>query len=157
MSLADGIDADAVIELLGLAAHPEGGWYAETWRDGASSAIWFLLRRGDRSHWHRVVGAVELWHHYLGDPLRLQTCAAEGAMVIEMLLGPDLAAGQRPQAIVPPGAWQSAEPLAGGGPEERHGYTLVGCTVAPPFTFDAFELAPPGWSPRSPTSATDEV
>lgn len=135
-------DAATVIETLGLQPHPEGGWYAETWRDDAGTAIWFLLEAGQRSHWHRVHGAVEVWHHYLGDAIEL-AIADDAGVVERRVLGPDLAAGERPQLIVPAGAWQAATPLPGG----AVGFTLVGCTVAPPFRFDAFELAPPDWAP----------
>lgn len=142
--MRDGADpatsADALIEVLGLERHPEGGWFRETWRDpdvdgarGSGTAIYFLLRAGERSHWHRV-DAVEIWHHYDGDPLEL---AVEGASPI--VLGPAIAAGQVPQAIVPAGAWQSARSLGA--------WTLVGCTVSPAFRFEGFELAPDGWSP----------
>ena len=80
-----------------------------------------------------------MWHHYAGDPLRL-SISTDAVTVDTLTVGPDLAAGNRPQAVVPPGAWQAAEPVAG-----AHGYVLVGCTVSPPFTFDNFELAPPDW------------
>ena len=141
---------DAIIDLLGLRPHPEGGWYAETWRHdtggggrGAGSAIYYLLAAGQRSHWHRV-DATEIWHHYAGGPLVLSIHAADaarsGAATRDIVLGDDLAAGQVPQAVVPADAWQAAEPTGA--------WTLVGCTVSPGFTFEGFELAPPGWSPR---------
>jgi hypothetical protein len=133
---------ETIIETLGLEPHPEGGWYREAFRDDASSAIWFLLRSGERSHWHRVHGSAEVWHHYAGDPLRLSV-AGEGDVTRTLVLGVDLTAGDRPQIVVPAGAWQAAEPIDDG----ARGYTLVGCTVAPPFRFEAFELAPKGWSP----------
>ena len=136
------MSADDVIDLLGLARHPEGGWYRETYRDEASTAIWFLLRAGERSGWHRVHGSAEIWHHYVGDPLALDV-SVDGVTVESMTLGSDLAAGERPQVVVPPGAWQSAEVATG----HVSGYTLVGCTVAPPFRFEAFELSPSGWVP----------
>jgi predicted cupin superfamily sugar epimerase len=133
-----------LIERLGLQPHPEGGWYAETWRAEApagerpsGTAIYYLLAAGQRSHWHRV-DAAEIWHHYAGAPLRLRVQAGD-APSATVRLGPDVAAGERPQALVPPGAWQSAEPAGA--------WTLVGCTVSPGFTFDRFELAPPGWEP----------
>lgn len=122
-----------MIEALGLAAHPEGGHYRETWRDQASSAIYFLLRRGERSAWHRVRDRVEVWHFHAGAPLLLEIDAGPGPTPA-VTLGVDLASGQRPQAVVPAGAWQRARSLGE--------WTLVGCTVAPPFTFDAFDLAP---------------
>ncbi len=136
--------ADAVIEELGLRPHPEGGWYTETWRDPApdgvrpaSSAIYYLLRRDERSRWHRV-DATEIWHHYAGDALEVRVTDDDGTIRVARL-GSDLGAGERPQAIVPAGAWQSARPLGA--------WTLVGCTVAPAFEFEGFELAPEGWEP----------
>jgi predicted cupin superfamily sugar epimerase len=136
--------ANAIIDRLGLRPHPEGGWYAETWRHdadgdgrGAGTAIYYLLAAGQRSHWHRV-DATEIWHHYAGDPLLLSVHVGDDA-TIDIVLGDDLDAGHVPQAIVPAGAWQAAEPTGA--------WTLVGCTVSPGFTFDGFELAPPGWSP----------
>jgi predicted cupin superfamily sugar epimerase len=135
-----------IIETLGLQPHPEGGWYAETWRHdagdggrGAGTAIYYLLTAGQRSHWHRV-DATEIWHHYAGDPLTLRVHAGHGPTEV-VTLGPELAADQRPQAIVPEGAWQAAEPAGA--------WVLVGCTVSPGFTYAGFELAPPDWSPDS--------
>jgi predicted cupin superfamily sugar epimerase len=137
-------EADDVIARLGLAPHPEGGHYVETYRHAASdgdrgvaTAIYFLLRDGEASHWHRVMDAVEIWLHHAGAPLRLMI--ADGAHRKDLTLGPDLAAGQRPQAVVPLGTWQSARSLGA--------WTLVSCVVAPAFEFSGFELAPPGWSP----------
>jgi predicted cupin superfamily sugar epimerase len=135
-----------IVRLLDLAPHPEGGHFRETFRDvrrdesgrAASTAIYFLLARGERSHWHRV-DAVEVWHFYAGAPLRLEIAADEAAELTVTTLGPDLARGERPQAIVPAGAWQAAESLGA--------WTLVGCTVAPGFAFERFELAPLGWRP----------
>src|SRR6056297_2846618 len=132
------MEASEIIERLGLAPHPEGGWYRETWRGpelagrACGTAILFLLEQGARSHWHRV-DAAEIWHFHAGAPLRLSI--ADGARLATLILGPDLAAGQVPQGIVPPHAWQAAEPLGG--------WTLVGCTVSPGFDFAGFELAAP--------------
>jgi uncharacterized protein len=134
-----------VIARLELKPHPEGGHYRETFRDkscdahgrACSTAIYFLLARGERSHWHRI-DAVEVWHYYAGAPLILQI-AHEGCTRHTIRLGPDVAAGERPQAIVPTGAWQAAESTGD--------WTLVGCTVAPGFEFASFELAPKGWEP----------
>jgi len=135
--------ASALIERLGLAPHPEGGHYRETWRDapasgarGAGTAIYFLLRAGEESRWHRI-DAAEVWHHYAGAPLALEI--ADHGATHTQLLGDDVLAGQSPQLIVPPGAWQRARSTGA--------YTLVGCTVSPAFQFDRFELAPPGGSP----------
>jgi len=139
------IPAAQVIETLGLQRHPEGGWYRETFRDDApagerapSTAIFYLLERGEASAWHRVRDAVEVWHFYAGGPLRLSLAPPEGPRC-ELVLGPDLLAGQSPQVVVPKGWWQAAEP--------QGAWTLVGCTVAPAFEFSAFEMAPAGWEP----------
>ena len=139
--------AGDVIEYLGLARHPEGGWFRETFRDPApaggsggrstSTAIYYLLQRGDRSAWHRVRDAAEVWHHYSGAPLAL-SISVDGRAVERHCLGADLAAGERLQAVVLVGAWQAAESLGD--------WTLVGCMVAPAFEFASFELAPAGWA-----------
>jgi uncharacterized protein len=137
--------ASDIIASLDLKPHPEGGHYRETFRDPAvdadgrsrSTAIYFLLARGERSHWHRI-DAVEVWHYYAGDALTLQIADDDGTRSIT--LGPDIAAGEVPQAIVPAYAWQAAESAGD--------WTLVGCTVAPGFDFATFELAPKHWTPE---------
>jgi predicted cupin superfamily sugar epimerase len=134
-----------IIARLELRPHPEGGHYRETFRDtrtdtngrALSTAIYFLLARGERSHWHRV-DAVEVWHYYAGHTLTLHI-ANEGCSPHSVRLGPDAAAGERPQAIVPAHAWQAAESAGD--------WTLVGCTVSPGFEFAGFELAAPDWIP----------
>ena len=134
-AIIEDMDADAVITTLDLIAHPEGGYYRETWADRAGSAIYFLLRDGQTSAWHRVHQHVEIWHFYAGAPLDLsirEQGRSQAARTIR--LGSDLGSAEQPQAVVPAGAWQSARTL---GP-----WSLVGCTVAPPFDFAAFELAP---------------
>jgi len=142
---AASLTADDIVRLLGLAPHPEGGHYRETFRDApgiggraASTAIYFLLAAGERSHWHKV-DAVEIWHYHAGAPLRLAIAAEDRGPVTEIMLGADLAAGERPQGVVPAGHWQAADTLGA--------WTLVGCTVAPGFDFSGFTLAPPGWQP----------
>jgi predicted cupin superfamily sugar epimerase len=138
------LSAADVIRLLALEPHPEGGHFRETFRDtvadarAASTAIYFLLARGERSHWHRV-DAAEVWHYYAGAPLALAIAAGERAPIERVTLGPDIAASERPQTVVPAGAWQTAKSLGD--------WTLVGCTVAPGFEFKGFELAPKGWEP----------
>lgn len=140
------LGADEIIARLGLAAHPEGGWFRETFRDapaggrGHSTAIYFLLKRGERSHWHRVKDAAEVWHFYAGGPLRLSLWNGRDS-VEDHILGPAIEDGAHPQCVVPAGWWQTAEPLGD--------FTLAGCTVAPGFDFTAFELAAPGWTPPS--------
>jgi predicted cupin superfamily sugar epimerase len=140
----NGLTAEEVVGLLGLKPHPEGGFYRETFREAASTAIYFLLREGDVSAWHRMQNAAEVWHHYAGAPLELTTSTGHGRTVVR--LGPDLAAGEVPQAVVPAGVWQTARPLPG-----DPGWVLVGCTVAPAFKFTNFDMAPPGWEPREDT------
>jgi len=138
------LTAEEMIAQLKLEPHPEGGWFRETFRDEPghqgrphSTAILFLLKAGEVSHWHRV-DAVELWHWYAGAPLLLEVADSGGARQ-ESTLGPDILGGQHPQGLVPAGAWQSARSLGA--------WTLLGCTVAPGFDFAGFELAPQGWEP----------
>ncbi len=136
--------AAAVVRALGLSPHPEGGHYRETWRDrpadrgrGAGTAILFLLAGDEVSHWHRV-DAAELWIWQAGAPLVLGV-SADGREVSAVTLGPSPSEDQNLQAVVPPGAWQSARSLGA--------WTLVTCAVSPAFQFEGFELAPPGWQP----------
>jgi uncharacterized protein len=138
------LTAADVIRLLDLEPHPEGGHFRETFRDArqiggraASTAIYFLLARGERTHWHRI-DAVEVWHWYAGAPLALEICRGQRD-VDRLTLGCDFAAGERPQVVVPAQAWQAAESLGD--------WSLCGCTVAPGFDFSGFELAPADWSP----------
>src|SRR5580704_18158597 len=122
------LSAVDVVRLLDLHPHPEGGHFRETFRDprqddngrSLSTAIYFLLAAGERSQWHRI-DAVEIWHWHAGAPLALKIAGSDGVSTVR--LGADLAAGERPQAVVPAGAWQAAESLGA--------WTLVGCTVAP--------------------------
>lgn len=136
--------------LLGMRAHPEGGWYKETWRSGTSlrveeyggnrptaSAIYFLLSAGEESSWHTVRSS-ELWFWHRGGPLRLQlggTGERPAARPTDVLLGPDLTGGQRPQVLIPAGTWQRARPVTD---EEA----LVSCVVSPGFQFEDFRLLP---------------
>ncbi len=147
--------AQDVISALNLVPHPEKGYYVETFRDIATSAsaegggkqrsnktcIYYLLE-GDSgpSHWHRVLDAVEAWHHYAGAPLQLSLSWDDHRPVRHVILGKDLWKGERPQVVVQQGEWQCARSLGA--------WTLVGCSVAPAFTFEGFEMASPGWAPR---------
>jgi predicted cupin superfamily sugar epimerase len=156
--IAKNLIAADVIRLLELKPHPEGGHFREMFRDAlsypaapagkgregaggraASTAIYFLLARDERSRWHRI-DVVEIWHWYAGAPLRLEIASDNGSCE-RVTLGCDLAAGERPQVVVPARAWQSAESLGD--------WTLAGCTVAPGFEFSKFELAPDGWTPSA--------
>ncbi|WP_442865994.1 cupin domain-containing protein [Aminobacter sp. HY435] len=134
--------------MLGMHRHPEGGWYAETFRDNAAAgpygargnqtAIYFLLEHGDVSAWHRVKDAAEVWLFHAGAPIELRLHEpARGTN--SQVLGIDLAAGEQPQIVVPAGWWQTARSLGD--------WTLVSCTVSPGFDFAQFELAEPGWEP----------
>ena len=136
--------AEEIVRLLRLEPHPEGGWYRQTFADeqeggdrAHSTAIYYLLEGGPAGRWHRVDSA-EVWHWYAGAPLALTTWI-EGAPRSATVLGSDLAAGERPQAVVAPGEWQSARSLGA--------WTLCGCTVAPGFQFEHFEMADEGWEP----------
>ncbi|MFD2204443.1 cupin domain-containing protein [Kiloniella antarctica] len=137
--------AQAIIDKLQLQPHPEGGWYKETYRHstesekrGDQTAIFFLLEKGQSSHWHRI-DAVEIWHWYAGSPLTLRSHDGKQEQVVT--LGPDVLAGQTPQFVIPKQHWQAAS--------AEEGWTLVGCTVAPAFEFEGFELAKPDWCPKS--------
>ena len=137
------MDPSRLIESLGLKPHPEGGWFAETWRAATGpgerpvgTSIYFLLQAGETSRWHRL-DAPEVWHFHAGASLELRIHA--DAVTVSHRLGRDVTIGERPQVVVPAGAWQSARTLGA--------WTLVGCTMAPGFTIEGFELAPDGWEP----------
>lgn len=137
--------ADEIIAALKMGPHPEGGWFRETWRAEAEegkrasgTAIYYLLKQGERSHWHRV-DATEIWHYYAGAPLRL-SISTDGKNPKDLILGPDLKGGQNPQLIVPLRLWQAAQSMGD--------FTLVGCTVSPGFEFSGFEMAPEKWAPQ---------
>jgi hypothetical protein len=137
------VTAERIITELGLAPHPEGGWYRQTWVAEAApgerpsgTSILFLLKAGERSHWHRV-DAAEIWHFHAGAPLRLSVAESAAGPAAHHILGPEVLSGQRPQFVVPAGHWQAAQSTGA--------YSLVGCTVSPGFRFEGFELAPPGF------------
>ncbi len=139
-------DADAIVKKLGMQPHPEGGYFIETFRDeegpegrGHSTVIYYLLKAGERSHWHRV-DAVEVWFWQAGAPLELSLSKDETGTEI-LILGPDILADQQPQGIVPRYVWQSARSLGA--------WSLVSCMVAPGFLFEGFEIAEPDWAPTS--------
>ena len=142
--------ADDLIRALNLAPHPEGGFFAETYRaegrlaaaslppvfggDRAySTAILYLLPEGRKSALHRI-RQDEVWHFYLGGPLRLVMISPAGE-ASEVIVGPDVLSGQRLQFTVPAGYWFGAAPRPGSV------YSLAGCTVAPGFDFADFEMA----------------
>ena len=136
-------DPEAIARALDLAPHPEGGRYRETYRHegdgrGACTHIYYLLKAGELSAWHRVRDAVEIWHWAAGDPLVL-TLSPNGHDAVAHHLGPDVLTNQKPAVIVPADWWQTAESLGR--------WTLVSCVVAPAFDFAGFEMAPPDWRP----------
>lgn len=132
-------EADRIIATLRLHPHPEGGWYRETWKGpevggrATGTAILFLLKAGEASHWHRV-DADEIWLWHAGAALTLSMGAQRAR---DLTLGPDVLAGQSPQIVVPAHHWQAARSTGA--------YTLVSCTVSPGFRFDGFTLADPGF------------
>jgi uncharacterized protein len=141
--------AREIIEKLGLTPHPEGGWFKETFRDpetfledgkprAYSTAIFYLLEAGDRSHWHKV-DAIEIWHYYAGAPLQLLLSWNDGKPVKNVVLGPNVLNNQSPQVVIKRGEWQSAKSTGD--------WTLVGCTVSPAFEYEGFTMAKPGWEP----------
>lgn len=144
MASLHGLTANEIIQTLNMEPHPEGGYYIQTFRDeqdaprGASTAIYYLLKKGQRSHWHKVIDASEVWLWHAGDALEL-SISDDGHETTRHILGMDLKSGERPQCIVKANAWQSAAPLGE--------WTLVSCTVAPGFEFSSFEMAPPDWKP----------
>jgi hypothetical protein len=142
--------ADAIIRALKLKPHPEGGHFRETFRDpkgkrAFSTAIYFLLKRGEASRWHRI-DVAEVWHWYGSSPLEL-LIAKDRKKPKRHVLGGDLAKGERPQIVVPAGYWQAARSLGS--------HTLAGCTVAPGFVFEKFELGdlPSAWRGSNPKPA----
>ncbi|MEL6570402.1 MAG: cupin domain-containing protein [Pseudomonadota bacterium] len=133
--------ADAIIAHLDLAPHPEGGHYRQTWiaeNEGrpTGTCIYFLLKAGERSHWH-TVDAAEIWLYHAGAPLTLSVSETDQGPAVNHTLGPDVLNDQSPQIIVPIGHWQAARSTGD--------YTLVSCTVSPGFDFTGFHLAPPGF------------
>jgi hypothetical protein len=139
--MATPMTADQIIQTLHLTPHPEGGHYRQTWVDEdsegrpAGTCIYFLLKAGEASHWHRV-DATEIWLYHAGAPLVLSQSATDQGPKTDHLLTPDLTRGY-PQLIVPKDHWQAARSTGD--------YTLVSCTVSPGFRFDGFTLAPPGF------------
>ena len=132
--------ADDIIAHLNLTPHPEGGLYRQTWvaeNQGrpVGTCIYFLLKSGQSSHWHKV-DATEIWLYHAGEPLILSLSATDDGPATDHLLTPDLSKGA-PQIIVPENHWQAARTTGD--------YTLVSCTVSPGFDFAGFTLAPPGF------------
>jgi predicted cupin superfamily sugar epimerase len=157
--------ASDIIQKLNLSPHPEKGYYIETYRDTTtdtnnrpySTEIFYLLEgRDNASKWHRV-DAVEVWHYYAGAPLKLElaspTTDSDNSTsssdsnpgpkynLTQKLLGQDIFADQRPQVVIDRHVWQRAT--------SQGDWTLVGCTVAPGFVMEGFEMAQLGWEPKN--------
>ena len=136
-------EADQIIAKLGLHPHPEGGWYRQTWvgpelhigtdTRASGTAILFLLKTGEHSHWHRV-DADEIWIWNAGAPLML---SLGETVARDIRMGPEVLGGDVVQAVVPAGHWQAAHSLGD--------WSLVTCTVSPGFRFEGFELADPSF------------
>jgi predicted cupin superfamily sugar epimerase len=145
------IDAAILIEALQLQPHPEGGWYRETWRTeangtkrAAASAIYYLLEKGESSHWHRI-DAQEMWLWHAGHPVSLSTAPEDTGPISRISLGPSLLDGQLPQHLIQAGDWQAAQ--------ADNGWALMTCVVSPAFSFEGFSLAPTGWAPAASNRA----
>ena len=137
--------ADELIFFLDLEPHPEGGWYKETYRSKmhregrcVMTAIYYLLRAGETSRWHRVKDADEVWTWIAGGVLSFAR-SIDGTHAEPLRLGMDLAGGALPQLVVPAGAWQTAS--------TENDFVLVSCIVAPGFDFAGFEFAPSDFAP----------
>lgn len=133
--------ADAIIKKLDLQPHPEGGYYRQTWiaeNEGrpTGTCIYFLLKDGESSHWHRV-DATEIWLYHAGAPIMLSLSATDQGPAVDHILGPDVLADQAPQIVMPENHWQAAATTGD--------WTLVSCTVSPGFDFAGFHLAEPGF------------
>lgn len=144
VAISGDLGANEIIRMLDMRPHPEGGYYAETYRPESdsrprSTAIYYLLSVDEVSAWHRV-DADEHWLWHAGGAIALTISPPDGNGAEAHTLGPDLRAGQRPQLVVPKDYWQTAESLGA--------WTLVSCVVAPGFDFSGFELAPEGWRPN---------
>ena len=139
---------EEIIEKLQLQPHPEGGYFRETYRSQGeieslpdsyngkrnySTCIYFLLTSEKFSAFHRIKQD-EIWHFYDGSPIKLYTISPEGELS-EHIIGNNLTKAEIPQLIVPGGYWFAAEVM------NENSYSLVGCTVAPGFSFEDFELA----------------
>ncbi|CAI7643272.1 unnamed protein product [Penicillium palitans] len=154
--MANNQSAQEIIKLFNLSPHPEKGYYVETFRDHTSSngrshstCIYYLLEgKSGLSKWHRVLDGVEVWHYYAGAPMQLSLSWDDGTPIRDTILGIDFVAGQQPQKVVARQEWQHARSLGD--------WTLVGCTVAPAFLYESFEMAEAGWEPRSDKDVKDE-
>ena len=133
-------DSDKIIEKLKMIPHPEGGYFKESYRNENVSLIYYLLKKNEKSHWHRLTKN-EILHFYNGDPLKL-LISKDGKNIEKIILNNKINNDQIFHYIVKAGTWFSME--------SQGEYSLIGCTVAPSFDYDDFELAPKNWKPGKP-------
>ena len=131
-------NSDEIIQKLEMIPHPEGGYFKESYRDKNVSLIYYLLKKNEKSHWHRLTKN-EILHFYNGDPLKL-LISKDGKNIEEIILNNKINNDQIFHYIVKAGTWFSME--------SQGEYSLIGCAVAPPFDYDDFELAPKNWKPE---------
>ena len=134
-------DSDKLIEQLEMNPHPEGGYYSESFRDrdNSVSLIYYLLKKGQRSHWHRLKKN-EILHFYKGDPLSVHI-SADAKTTITKKLGSSISSNENLHLVIHAGSWFSMN--------SEGDYSLIGCTVSPAFDYVDFELAPPNWEPNN--------
>ncbi len=130
---------EELIKKLNMTPHPEGGYFAESFRDKDNnvSLIYYLLKRNQRSHWHRLTKN-EILHFYLGDPMSVYV-SEDGNKSASKILGNNIIGNQKMHLIVKAGSWFSMQ--------SSGNFSLIGCTVAPGFEYSDFELAPKNWEP----------
>ena len=133
-------NSDEIIQKLEMIPHPEGGYFKESYRDKNVSLIYYLLNKNEKSHWHRLTKN-EILHFYNGDPLKL-LISKDGKNIEEIILNNKINNDQIFHYIVKAGTWFSME--------SQGEYSLIGCTVAPSFDYNDFELAPKNWKPGKP-------
>ena len=134
-------DSDKLIEQLKMNPHPEGGYYSESFRDrdNSVSLIYYLLKKEQRSHWHRLTKN-EILHFYKGDPLSVHI-SADAKTTITKKLGSGISSNENLHLVIHAGSWFSMN--------SEGDYSLIGCTVSPAFDYADFELAPPNWKPNN--------
>ena len=133
------IDPEKLIEKLKMIPHPEGGYFAESFRDKENnvSLIYYLLKKNQLSHWHRLKKN-EILHFYLGSPMSVYI-SQDGIISKTLVLGNNINNNENSHLVIKAGSWFSMK--------SKGSYSLIGCTVAPAFNYDDFELAPKDWVP----------
>tara|TARA_Y100000590_G_C15120745_1_gene788609 strand:- start:205 stop:612 length:408 start_codon:yes stop_codon:yes gene_type:complete len=132
-------ESDQIIKKLKMEPHPEGGHYLESYRDENVSLIYYLLKKNEKSHWHRL-SKNEILHFYKGHPLSVDI-SLDGKTLDNKVLGNKVNSKENMHIIIKAGSWFSMTSTGD--------YSLIGCTVSPAFDYSDFELAPKGWSPMN--------